>query len=94
MAVDEACQNVIRHAYGGKPGEIVLEIERSGDRVVVWVRDFARPVDVSKIEPRPLEDVRAGGLGVHLIREVMDEWRFEPVPSGEGNLFRMAKRIG
>jgi sigma-B regulation protein RsbU (phosphoserine phosphatase) len=35
IAVDEACQNVIRHAYGGVPdGEMSLEIRRDGDRLL------------------------------------------------------------
>ncbi len=56
IAVDEACQNIIRHAYGGDPtGEIVLEVERHGDRLVVWLRDFAQAVDASTVQPRALE---------------------------------------
>jgi sigma-B regulation protein RsbU (phosphoserine phosphatase) len=92
IAIDEACQNVIRHAYGGDPGgEMVLEVERHGDRLVVWLRDFARSVDASTVQPRDLDEVRPGGLGVHLIREVMDESDFIPCPSG--NILRMVKRI-
>jgi sigma-B regulation protein RsbU (phosphoserine phosphatase) len=95
LAVDEACQNIIRHAYeGDAEGEIVLEIERQDDQLVFWLRDFAPRVDVSKIAPRDLDDVRPGGLGTHLIRQVMDEAGFVALPSSEGNLFRMCKRIG
>ena len=93
LAVDEACQNIIRHAYRGIPGgTIVLEIERQDDVLVFWLRDFAPKVDVGKVKPRDLGDVRPGGIGVHLIREAMDECGFVPCPS-EGNIFRMAKRI-
>jgi len=95
MAVDEACQNVIRHAYGGDPeGEIVVEVERRGPELVISLIDFAPPVDPSKIRPRDLDDVRPGGLGTHLIREVMDSADFLRGPSGRGNLLRMVKRIG
>jgi len=94
LAVDEACQNIIRHAYHGDPGgEIVLEIEREGDRLVLWLRDFAPRVDPSRVQPRRLDDVRPGGLGVHIIREIMDESGFVSCASDEGNVFRMAKRI-
>ena len=94
IAVDEACQNIIRHAYAGcSDGEIVLEIERAGDELVVSLRDFAAPVDPSRVRPRDLDDVRPGGLGTHLIREVMDGAGFAPAPPGGGNLFRMRKRI-
>jgi sigma-B regulation protein RsbU (phosphoserine phosphatase) len=94
MAVDEACQNIIRHAYDGKPGgEIVLAIERRSGELVFSLRDFAPPVDPRKIRPRELDDVRPGGLGTHLIRQVMDEAEYLRPPSGAGNLLRMVKRI-
>jgi sigma-B regulation protein RsbU (phosphoserine phosphatase) len=102
LAVDEACQNVIRHAYHGDPdGEIVLEIRRDGARLVVYLEDFAPRVDPERIRPRDLDDLRPGGLGTHFIREVMDEREFLPPGTGrpgsrsptKGNLMRMAKRI-
>jgi sigma-B regulation protein RsbU (phosphoserine phosphatase) len=94
LAVDEACQNVIRHAYAGDPdGEIELEITRDGDRLVVLVRDFAPPSDPASVHPRDLADVRPGGLGTHFIHELMDEEELRPVEPGPGNLLRMVKRI-
>jgi len=94
IAVDEACQNVIRHAYKGAPdGQVILDIGRNGDDIVLSLRDFAAPVDVSKIKPRDLDDLRPGGLGTHFINEVMDEVEFLRPPDGEGNILRMVKRI-
>ena len=94
LAVDEACQNVIRHAYvGGEKGEVVLRVERERDSVVLWLRDFAPRVDPERIASRDLDDVRPGGLGVHLIHELMDECGFVPQDADEGNLFRMRKRV-
>ena len=94
LAIDEACQNVIRHAYcGDSGGEIVLEIERRGEILVFSLRDFAPPIDPARVKPRDLDDVRPGGLGTHFIRNVMDEADFIPPPSGGGNLLRMVKRI-
>jgi len=94
IAVDEACQNIIRHAYAGRSdGEIVLEIARSGEEILVTLRDFAPPVDPSRVRPRDLDDLRPGGLGTHLIRELTDGCGFAPAPPGGGNLFRMRKRI-
>jgi sigma-B regulation protein RsbU (phosphoserine phosphatase) len=94
MAVDEACQNIIRHAYAGREdGEIVLEIERAGEDLVVWLRDFAPPVDPSRVRPRDLDDLRPGGLGTRLIQELMDGAGFAPPPPDGGNLLRMRKRI-
>ena len=94
IAVDEACQNIIRHAYGGSPnGEIAMEICRKGEDLVILLRDFAETIDVAAVKPRDLDDVRPGGLGTHFIREVMDEVMFMPPPSDGGNLLKMVKRI-
>ena len=66
LAVDEACQNVIRHAYAGDPaGIIILEIERQGETLVFSLRDFAPRTDPEKVKPRDLDDLRPGGLGTH-----------------------------
>lgn len=95
LAIGEACQNIIRHAYHEDPhGEIVLELRRDGDRIIVLLRDFAATVDPSEIKGRELEQLQPGGLGVHLINEVMDETAFLPPPGNSGNLLRMIKRVG
>jgi sigma-B regulation protein RsbU (phosphoserine phosphatase) len=94
MAVDEACQNVIRHAYRGDPdGVIELEVRRAGDELQIAVRDFAPPVDPARIQPRRLEELRPGGLGTHLIRTAMDHTEMGRPPSGPGNLLRMVKKL-
>lgn len=93
LAVDEACQNIIRHAYKGGAGDIVLHLDREADLLVIRLMDFAPPVEVAKIRPRALDDVRPGGLGTHFIRSVMDQVDFLPPPAGIGNLLQMVKRI-
>ncbi|NKB45754.1 MAG: SpoIIE family protein phosphatase [Alphaproteobacteria bacterium] len=95
MAVDEACQNVIRHAYSGwdEPGDIVVDFIRDTDRLIVHLMDFAEPVDQAKIKSRDLDEVRPGGLGVHLIKSVTDEAIFVDPPEGVGNLFKLTKRL-
>ena len=95
MAVDEACQNIIRHAYHGRPdaGDIVIDFVRRGDTMEVDLMDFADPVDPTKVKSRDLSDVRPGGLGVHLIKSVCDEAAFVAPPPGVGNLFKLTKRL-
>lgn len=94
IAVDEACQNIIRHAYGdNKKGDIILEIRRRNDEILIFLRDFADPVDATKVKPRELDDIRPGGLGTHFIREIMDEVEFLAPPADGGNLLRMIKKI-
>lgn len=95
LAVDEACQNIIRHAYGSEgEGDISIEVRRRADKMIIRIRDFADPVDIAEIKPRDLDDVRPGGLGTHLIREIMDEVDFLPPPIDGGNLLRLTKKIG
>jgi sigma-B regulation protein RsbU (phosphoserine phosphatase) len=94
IAVDEALQNVIRHAYGNRPdGEIQIKLFRTDVNFIVLIQDFADTIDVTKIKPRDLNDVRPGGLGTHFIREVMDEVAFLTPPEGRGNLLKLVKRI-
>ena len=84
LAVDEALCNVIRHGYDRrKDGPIWVNLWRlessngapSGLRIVV--EDEARQVDPEIIKSRDLDEVRPGGLGVHIIRQIMDEVRYE-----------------
>lgn len=93
LAIDEACQNIIRHAYRGETDEeIVLEIGREGEALVVSLLDYAPEVSPDCMKPRDLDDVRPGGLGCHFIHQVMDEVSLGPAPTGHGNVLRMVKR--
>lgn len=95
LAVDEACQNIIRHAYGccGRDGDIRVRMTREGECLAVRLIDSAPPVDCATIAPRSLDELRPGGLGTHFIRSVMDRVEFHPAPSGPGNMLVMTKRI-
>jgi sigma-B regulation protein RsbU (phosphoserine phosphatase) len=95
-AVDEACQNIVRHAYGGTgEGQFELKLEREGQNLVIVLHDGAPRVDPEVLNAgRGLDDVRPGGLGTHFMRELMDEVAFVKIPSsGDGNLLRMVKKI-
>jgi sigma-B regulation protein RsbU (phosphoserine phosphatase) len=94
LATDEACQNIIRHAYRGESDNVIeLEVEHRGDRLVFSLTDHAPAIDPSRVKPRDLDDIRPGGLGTHFIRRVMDDVEFLRPPSGRGNLLRMVRRI-
>lgn len=94
IAVNEACMNVIQHAYGNNgTGDIVLEIFHNGAQIRFRLVDFAAPVDLDKVKSRDLEDVRPGGLGVHFISEIMDEVRMGHLEDGTGNFLEMKKFI-
>ena len=95
IAVDEACQNIIRHGYeGDEDGTIEVCVRHEGDELVLTIRDFAPLVDPDDCQPRSLDEVRPGGLGTHFMREVMDSCEYGQPATGGGNLLTMRKRIG
>ena len=94
LAVNEACMNVIQHAYkGDDTGEIILEILNNKKNLLFRLKDFAEPVDLESIHPRDLDDLRPGGLGTHFIREIMDKCEMGHLENCQGNYLEMIKRI-
>ncbi len=94
LAVDEACANVIRHAYGPhRRGDLGLRILRSGPTLSFELTDAAPCVDPDRLVAKPLGECRPGGFGIALIDEVMDDWRIEPAAAGHGNRLILRKRI-
>jgi len=81
LAVDEACTNIIRHTYKGAPDKlIIIEGTIFNDKIMFVLRDFGEKIDPKTIKSRELNDIRPGGLGVHLIRSVMDEAIYDNTP--------------
>jgi len=94
IAVNEACMNVIQHAYQEhEQGEIILEILNNDSQLLFRLKDFADPVDLATIKPRDLSDIRPGGLGTHFIDEIMDECERGHLEKGKGNYLKMVKKI-
>ena len=92
MAVDEALTNVIRHAYHGRSdARIELHCHACADQLEIRIRDTGDPPDRSQICAREVGCDRIGGLGTHIIRDVMDIVSYE---SGrDGNWFTAIKRL-
>lgn len=92
LAVDEALANVIRHAYHSRPdGVMELEFRESADGLEITLLDNGDAPDRSKICAREIDCDQAGGLGTHIIREVMDTVSYEECPLG--NRFVAIKRL-
>ncbi|HET8922441.1 MAG TPA: ATP-binding protein [Candidatus Acidoferrum sp.] len=98
LAVDEALTNIIRHAYGGKTGLPITasfrcveagQHEAHKEAFEIVLEDQGVTVDRAKLCGRALEDVRPGGLGLHFIRESMDEMEFSR--SNDRNQLRLVK---
>jgi serine/threonine-protein kinase RsbW len=98
LAVDEACSNIVEHAYKGrKKGEIECTCDSGPEALTIILRDHGRPFDVSKV-PIPdvdadLKDRRIGGLGIFIMKKLMDDVRFEALGKS-GNVLTMVKRKG
>ena len=82
LALDEACTNIIRHAYFHECKPIRLEMARRRNCVSFTLRDYGRSCDPAKIQSRELGDFRPGGLGVHIIRQAFDQVEYTPQARG------------
>jgi len=97
LAVEEACVNIIEHGYDGlQPGMIEVTFQLKDDQVFITITDFGHAFDPTTYPPpdRSSEwDKRpVGGLGVFLLREVMDEVRYTSDPE-QGNRLELIKNI-
>lgn len=96
MAVDEACSNIIEHAYGGEGRgdiECTCLVDQTG--LTVILRDQGEPFDPDAC-PQPnlnasLEERDECGLGLYYLRQLMDETQFSFTPDS-GNVLTMVKR--
>ena len=94
IAINEACMNVMEHGYALDPnGKLMLQLSVENGILIAWLGDECAPIDMKEMKSRPLEEVRPGGLGVHFMRECMDEITFLSPPAGFGNLLQMTKTI-
>lgn len=86
LAVDEALCNIINHGYAKQPdGRIWINVhDLPGDipALKIVIEDRAKQVDPETIRSRDLEDIRPGGLGVYIIRKVMDTAKYEKREGG------------
>jgi anti-sigma regulatory factor (Ser/Thr protein kinase) len=83
LAVQEAAANYIQHsekAQAGCPLEVEIGIDKQ--RLTVRIPLFCRKGVEKTIFPRPLDQVRPGGLGTHFIQEIMDRVDYEPSADG------------
>ncbi|HOX39017.1 MAG TPA: ATP-binding protein [Candidatus Brocadiia bacterium] len=82
-AVDEACANVIRHGYGGPTSRpLAIECKNRTDGLEVRLRDFGRHTDPQQLRPGATKKRPAGGLGLVIIYEAMDEVNYASKPEG------------
>jgi serine/threonine-protein kinase RsbW len=105
LCCDEAATNIIEHAYGKEGmGEIVCTYEVDEAAITVTLQDNGRPFDPNAVQPPPVFDdisaqapdevshqLKVGGLGLHFIRNLMDEVHFT-FDQEHGNTLVMVKK--
>jgi serine/threonine-protein kinase RsbW len=97
LAVDEACANVIEHAYGHDiTKEVDVRAVFDEDEVRISVIDSGLGFDPAKVDEETVEQLvakrKSGGLGFRLIKSLMDDVSYEIVP-GQKNELHMKKKI-
>ncbi|MBK7895388.1 MAG: ATP-binding protein [Anaerolineaceae bacterium] len=104
LACDEACTNVIEHAYGGEDlGSIRVGWHCVGDAFIITIHDNGRSFDPDAV-PKPslpdlpegapppdIDDVKVGGLGIHFMEQLMDEISFS-FDGDAGNTLTLVKK--
>jgi anti-sigma regulatory factor (Ser/Thr protein kinase) len=83
LGVDEACTNVIRYAYDLRDDQpIALSVEVLSTCVRMRLRDYGEQTPAERMRRRAHDDVRPGGLGLHLIRNAFDKVDYILKPRG------------
>ncbi|HKA59174.1 MAG TPA: ATP-binding protein [Gemmatimonadales bacterium] len=97
VALDELLTNTLGHGFAGGRGAVTVEVELRPDVVYVTVTDDGKPFDPFGLAAPvpdtalPLAERPVGGLGLHLVREMMDEVSYRR--RGDRNVVTLAKRF-
>ena len=79
LAIAEAAQNIVKHAYNNEQTEDKMEIKISVNEghLEIGFFDKGKPVDKNKVKHRAIDDVKPGGLGTFFIQQIMDSIQFQ-----------------
>ena len=80
LAIAEAAQNIVKHAYKDYPDtqdRMAVRISCTDKELEISFFDKGKPVEKSKVKHRPIDDVKPGGLGTFFIQEIMDSIVFK-----------------
>lgn len=97
LAVDEACTNIIKHAYKSSPeGEIILTIDYDENKFTITIIDYGKSFEPERV-PLPnlqkyYKEHKVGGLGMYLMKSLMDDVKYTSIP-GKYNRVLLSKNI-
>lgn len=104
MAVDEACSNIVEHAYAKdkewswkqRDPEIRLQIRIVHDDLIIEINDHGQQFDFGSYRPSPIEErlqqMKPGGYGISIMRQFMDEVQYNSSNTA-GNTLRLVKHL-
>jgi serine/threonine-protein kinase RsbW len=91
LAVTEACGNAVRHAYDEDSGTVTVKLVPGGDRLELVVEDEGAGVDMAAVPNFLAEDRPEGGMGMAIMRAVVDELEIRNGADGKGTVVHMTK---
>ncbi len=92
LAITEACGNVVRHAYSDRDGagEVEIDLVPGPDRLEIVVEDRGSGIPLP-VPETPAAPTESGGMGLSIMRSVVDELQVERGPGGRGTVVHMTK---
>lgn len=104
IAVDEACSNVVEHAYAKdrewtwrqRDPEIRMQVRLEGNDLVIEINDHGQRFDFGAYRPSSIQDnlqqMKRGGYGISIMRQFMDEVQYISSVT-DGNTLRLVKHL-
>jgi serine/threonine-protein kinase RsbW len=94
LAITEACGNAVRHAYSNGEGPVTVVFTVDDSRLEMRVEDEGAGVHLPAADHWTLPEHLEGGMGMAIIRAVVDEVEIDDGPEGRGTVLRMTKYLG
>lgn len=96
LAVEEVCANLIIHSHECNPTEFIeLNVMRKNSSIVIEIKDYGRGFNILEYQEPNIDQVlktkRKGGLGIMLVKKIMDKIEFES--NGSKNICRLFKNL-
>ena len=96
LAVEEVCTNLIIHSHASNPKEVIyLEVKELKEKLAIEITDKGDAFNLLEYEvpdlKKVIEEKRKGGIGIYLVKKIMDEIEFES-KNGE-NTCRLIKKF-
>ncbi|HEV8179599.1 MAG TPA: ATP-binding protein [Gaiellaceae bacterium] len=93
LALTEAVSNSVRHAYADGGGFVSIAYVLSPDALAVEVEDDGKGFDPERPPALEGEELTEGGLGIAIIRTIVDEFELHSQPGVRGSRLRFVKRL-